>query len=432
MVYDLVLRRAQLRQHRDTVDIGITDGRIVAIAPRIEAPARDEIDAAGRLVTEPFVDCHFHVDKAFTGVTMGRFRYPLRSLPEIDAAFAAEARAGDTGGAVPYHGPHPLDLHRVLKRRYTIENVAERVGKALELALVHGTLAMRVFVDVDPIQRLTALRAVLGARERVADRMSVQVCAFPQDGLLDSPEMATLMEEAMHLGADVVGGIPWVEPDDTAAQAHIDWCFSLARRFDRGVHMLCDDTPDPNSRTLEMVAARTIRDGYQGRVAASHNGALRLYPDEHAAKVIDLVRQAEMHIVVIPSLNLLGTLTRVEEMLAAGINVCCGQDDLDNFFYPLGRANMLDAMHLIVHIAHLATPQGFETAYDIVTRQGARALGLERYAIEAGADANLLIFEGKTLHEVLQMQADRAYVIARGRVVATTTRLWQVAPLTQA
>ncbi|MGQ0569645.1 MAG: amidohydrolase family protein [Armatimonadota bacterium] len=408
MPYDLVIHRAQLRQRGGLVDIGIADGKIAVIEARLEPGAHDEIDAAGRLVTEPFVDCHFHIDKSFLGAATGRFDYPL-------------------GGH--HDGIPPLERHRALKAEYTIEGVAERMGRALELALIHGTLAVRMFVDVDPVQGLTALNAALVARKRFADRMTLQICAFPQEGTLGNPETLALMEQAMDLGADVVGGIPWVEANDAAVQLHVDHCFSLARRFGRQIHMLCDDTPSPSSRTLEMVAARTIREGFYGRVCSSHNGALRFYPDADASKVIDLVRQAGIHAVVIPTVNLLGALTRIEELLAAGVNVCAGQDDLDNFFYPLGCADMLDSMNFIVHLAHLATPRGFETAFDIVTRNGARALGLTGFGVEVGADANLLIFEGKNLHEVLQMHAARSFVIARGRVAAITTRAQHVAPV---
>lgn len=411
MSFDLIIRHAQLRQRGGLVDIGIAEGKVAGITGHLASPGRQEIDAAGRLVTEPFVDCHFHVDKSFTGASVGRFAYPLTT-----------PAGGDPGA-------RPLEQHRALKPGYTVEGVAERVARALDLALLHGTLAVRMFVDVDPIQGHTALRGVLRARERFSDRMTLQVCAFPQEGRLADPDTFGLMEQALDLGADVVGGIPWVEPDREAAQVHIDHCFALATRFNRDVHLLCDDTPNPQSRTLEMTALAALRAGYHARVSASHNGALRFYPDEDAARVIGLVREAGIHAVVIPAVNLLGTLTRVEDLLRAGVNVCAGQDDLDNFFYPLGRADMLDAMHLLVHVAQLATPPGLETAFDVVTRNGARALRLKDYGIEIGAEANLLIFDGRNLHEVVQMHADRKYVIARGHVVATTTRQQSVVPV---
>ncbi|MDR7535125.1 MAG: amidohydrolase family protein [Armatimonadota bacterium] len=402
MPYDLVIRRAQLRGRATLADIAIAGPRIAAVAGRIEAPGRQEIDAAGRLVTEPFVDCHFHIDKAFTGTLVGRFAYPLR----------------DPDGIAP--GADPVAQHRALKPGYTVDGVAARIERALALALGHGTLAVRMFVDVDPIQRLVALRAALRARDRYGDRMTLQICAFPQEGGMRDAATVALMEEALALGADVVGGIPWIEPDADAAQEHIARCFALAVRADRDVHLLCDDLPDPRSRTLEMAAAAAIRHGYHGRLACSHAGALRSYAEDHARAVIDLVRTAGAHIVVIPTLNLLGTLTRVEALLAAGVTVCCGQDDLDNFFYPLGRADMLEAAAFLVHAARLTTPQGLETAFDCVTRHGARALRLADYGLHAGARADLVVFEARTVHEALQMQAPRAYVIARGRVVATT------------
>ncbi len=399
-----MIRRARLRQRGGLVDIGIDGGKIAAIAGRIDAPGHREIDAAGRLVTEPFVDCHFHIDKSFTGESVGRFTYPLQDVPGIDA------RA------------HPLEQHRVLKRDYTVDGVTERIERALDLALLHGTLAVRMFIDIDHVQRHTALRAALRARERFGHRMRLQICAFPQEGGVRDPETFALMEQAMDLGADVVGGIPWVELDEAAARDHVDRCFALARRFNRDVHLLCDDLPDPRSHTLEMAAAAALREGYQGRLACSHNGALRFYQDAEAARVIGLVRQADIHAVVIPMLNLLGTLTRVEDLMAAGVNVCCGQDDLDNFFYPLGRADMLESAFVLVHVAHLGTPEGLETAFDCVTRNGARALGLTGYGIEVGAEANLVVFDARNVHEALRTHADCNYVIARGRVVATTTR----------
>lgn len=422
MSYELVIRHAQLRQRAGLVDIGIRGEKIAAIEPRIASAGAREIDAAGRLVTEPFVDCHFHIDKSFYGATVGRYDYPLRPLQQPEEKFEGEVRSGMQEYELLHNNVVPIEHTWAFKKRYTAADVAERVGRALELALIHGTLAVRMFADVDSFAGLRALKGVLLAREQFKRTMALQVCAFPQEGLLTNPASVDLMRQAMEMGADVVGGIPFVELDEEGARRHIDLCFELARQFDRDVHMLCDDAPNPNFRTLEMVAAKTIREGYQGRVSSSHNGALRTYPDAHAARVINLVRQARINIVANPHVNALGTLTRVNEFLAAGVNVCSGQDDLDNFYYPLGRGDLLDSMNFMVHLASLATPLGFEIAFDIVTRNGAQTLGLPSFGLEVGAEANLLVFDGRNLHEVLQMQAERLHVIARGRVVAGTTR----------
>ncbi|MDQ7841574.1 MAG: amidohydrolase family protein [bacterium] len=422
MTFDLIIRRAQLRQRGGLTDIGITGGRIAAVETRLPSEGAAEIDAAGRLVTEPFVDCHFHIDKSFFGEAVGRYDYPLKPLSGPGELFEGEVRSGMQEYELLHSNVVPIEHTWAFKRQYTPTEVAERVGRALELALAHGTLAMRMFVDVDSFAGLRALEGVLLARERFGRTMTLQVCAFPQEGLLTNPAAFDLMRQAMDMGADVVGGIPFIELDDEGARRHIDYCFDLAKRYDRDVHMLCDDAPNPNFRTLEMLAAKTIREEYHGRVSSGHNGALRVYPDAHAARVINLVRQARINIVANPNVNALGTLTRVNELMAAGVNVCSGQDDLDNFYYPLGRADLLDSMNFMVHLAHLATPQGFEVAFDIVTRNGARTLGMSGYGLEVGAEANLLIFDGSNLHDVLQMQADRNYVIARGRIVASTTR----------
>ena len=422
MPHDLIIRRVQLRGRAELVDIAIDGGRFTRIAEGIDHTGREEIDAAGRLATEPFVDAHFHIDKSFYGETMGRYRYPLQELAPTGSDFADEPRSG----MIEYEQFHdnvvPIEATWAFKRAYTVADVAERVGRALRLAVRHGTLAVRMFVDVDSHAGLTALRGVLHARERFAEIMDLQVCAFPQEGLATNPRTHDLLTEAIGEGADVVGGLPWVEWDDLAAQQHIDFCFELAQKHDLDLHFLCDDTDNPNARTLERVAIKALRTGYLGRVSSGHNGALRHYPDVHAAKVIQLVRQAGMSITANAHVNALGTYTRVPELLRAGVNVCVGQDDLDNFYYPLGRADLLEAVHYTVHLARLATPRGFEVAFDIATHNGAKALRLREHGIAEGHPANLQIFAAANLHQVIQMNAERNYVISRGRVVVETRR----------
>ncbi|MCO5175179.1 MAG: amidohydrolase family protein [Trueperaceae bacterium] len=420
---DLIVRNAQLRQRAGLVDIGVADGVITAIEPRITGAGRREIDAAGRLVTEPLVDCHFHIDKSFFGEVTGRYDYPLKEREaKAAASFEGEPRSGMLDYEMSHENVVPIEETWAFKRTYTVDDVAQRIGRALDLAISYGTLAMRMFVDVDSFAGLTALEGAVKARERYGATMDLQICAFPQEGLRTNEESFELMERALVSGADVVGGLPWVEWTDAAASAHIDFCFELAKRFDKDVHFLCDDAPDPMSRTLEMVAAKTIATGFNGRVSSSHNGALRHYPDAHAVRVINMLKQAGVNMVANANVNSLGTYTRVPELLAAGVNVSFGQDDLDNFYYPLGRADMLDVMNFTVHMAHLATPRGFETAFDIGTFNGARTLRLDRYGIAVGNPANMLVFAGHNAHQVLQMQSDRNYVISKGHVVCETNR----------
>ncbi|MBX3141146.1 MAG: amidohydrolase family protein [Trueperaceae bacterium] len=420
---DLIVRNAQLRQRAGLVDIGVADGVITAIEPRITGAGRREIDAAGRLVTEPLVDCHFHIDKSFFGEVTGRYDYPLKEREaKAAASFEGEPRSGMLDYEMSHENVVPIEETWAFKRTYTVDDVAQRIGRALDLAISYGTLAMRMFVDVDSFAGLTALEGAVKARERYGATMDLQICAFPQEGLRTNEESFELMERALVSGADVVGGLPWVEWTDAAASAHIDFCFELAKRFDKDVHFLCDDAPDPMSRTLEMVAAKTIATGFNGRVSSSHNGALRHYPDAHAVRVINMLKQAGVNMVANANVNSLGTYTRVPELLAAGVNVSFGQDDLDNFYYPLGRADMLDVMNFTVHMAHLATPRGFETAFDIGTFNGARTLRLGRYGIAVGNPANMLVFAGHNAHQVLQMQSDRNYVISKGQVVCETNR----------
>lgn len=420
---DLIIRNAQLRRRAGLVDVGVAGGVITAIEPHIAGSAVREIDAAGRLVTEPLVDCHFHIDKSFFGEVTGRYDYPLKEGRKTSSAsYEGEPRSGMLDYEASHENVVPIEDTWAFKQAYTVEDVAQRIGRALDLALRHGTLAMRMFVDVDSFAGLTALEGAVKARQRYGATMDLQICAFPQEGLRTNEASFELMEQALASGADVVGGLPWVEWTDAAASEHIDYCFELAQRFDKDLHFLCDDTPDPMARTLEMVAAKTIATGFGGRVSSSHNGALRYYPDAHAVRVINMLKQAGVNMVANANVNSLGTYTRVPELLAAGVNVSFGQDDLDNFYYPLGRADMLDVMNFTVHMAHLATPTGFETAFDIGTLNGARTLRLKEFGLAVGKPANMLVFAGHNPHEVLQMQSERNYVISKGRVVSETNR----------
>lgn len=421
MAFDLIVRNAQLRQRDGLVDIGVADGVITAMEPRLADTGTREIDAAGRLVTEPLVDCHFHIDKSFFGDVTGRYEYPLKEgSREAAASFEGEPRSGMLDYEMSHDNVVPIEETWAFKRAYTVDDVASRIGRALDLAIKYGTLAMRMFVDVDSFAGLTALEGAVKARERYGATMDLQICAFPQEGLRTNEESFELMERALVSGADVVGGLPWVEWTDAAASEHIDYCFELGERFGKDIHFLCDDTPDPMSRTLEMVAAKTIATGLKGRVSSSHNGALRMYPDAHAIRVINMLYLAGVNMVANANVNSLGTYTRVPELLAAGVNVSFGQDDLDNFYYPLGRADMLEVMQFTVHMAHLATPRGFETAFDMGTFNGARTLRLDGYGIAVGNPANMIVFDGHNAHEVLQMQSDRNYVISKGQVVSET------------
>ena len=421
MPLDIKLREAQLRRAPKLVDIGIADGRIVAVADRLDDPAERTIEVAGRLVTPGFADPHCHIDKSFFGELTGRYDY-LRTPQRPDDATLAKYRGQPRSGMGDMEEVHanvvPLFESWVFKEGYTVDAVAERMLRALRTAAANGVLAMRMFCDVDSHAGLTPVSAGLRVREQLRGVMSLQVVAFPQEGIFTDPGTEALLEEAMVLGADVVGGLPFVEWTADDMQRHVLHCFDLAARFKRDLHFLCDDTSDPSARTLEMVAVAKLRSGFKGSVASSHNGALSTYPEEHRVRVISLLRQAGVRMVANAHVNLLGTYTAVPELLQAGVLVAAGQDDIDNFYYPLGQPDPLEVAFCVVHAARLAHEEGMEQVFDMVTRNACTVMGLPDPTLTVGSEANLVVHEARHVRDAIRYRYPRPYVISRGRVIA--------------
>lgn len=424
MSYELVIREAQLRGHADLTDIAIQGGRIVAIRPALSVEGAEVIEAAGRLVVPGFVDSHFHIGKSFFGRDTHRYDYRRaeEKPTELETRYRRRYRSAMGDLEVYHENVVPLVRQWAWKEAYTVDGVADRICEALSLGLSNGVTACRMFVDVDSYARLIEFEGALEARRRLGGLMQLQICPFPQEGLDADPETASLVEKAMQEGADVVGGLPHVEWTEDLCRRHVDFCFELAARFDAPLHFLCDDVADPMSRTLEYVAARTIQTGTYGRVASSHNGALTTYPDTHAVRVIDMIRDAEMNICCNSHVNLLGILTRVHELVDAGVNVSVGQDDLDNFYYPFGKEDPLEWGWSLAHAGHFAYPKGIEQVFDMLTVNGARTLGLEGYGLEEGCRADLVVLDCCHPREAIQFQVDRLHVISGGRRVGGTKR----------
>ncbi len=430
MAYDLVIRSAQLRGSPTLTDIGIIGGRIATIAPGLEAEGAQVIDADGRLVVPGFVDSHVHIGKSFYGRDTGRWDYARAEWqPEgLQERYRRRSKSAMADYEMRAENVVPILKTWAWKEAYTAEDVARRIGDVLTLALANGVVASRMFIDVDSFAGLVELEGAFEAKRRFGDLMQLQICPFPQEGVAADPPTAGLMRQAMERGADVVGGLAWVEWTDDLAKEHIDLVFQLAQEFDKPVHFLCDDAKNPMARTLELVAAKTLQTGWFGRSASSHNGALSSYPDAHAYKVMNLVRSAEMNISCNSQVNLLGAITRVHELVDLGVNVSIGQDDVDNFYYPFGRCDPLEWAWSMAHAGSFAYPRGIEQVFDMITVNGARTLGLRDYGLEEGKRADLVVLDCRHPHDAIQFQVDRRHVITNGRRVAGTTRETWVAP----
>ncbi|HZS01478.1 MAG TPA: amidohydrolase family protein [Chloroflexota bacterium] len=403
---DLVIRNARVRGRPEPVDVGISGERVEAVAPRLSATAAREIDAGGRLVSPAFVNLHLHADKSLLGEVM---------RPNLSGTL-----------------PEAIEITNDFKRNYDPQEVAQRAGRVVEAGIRNGTTFFRLFADVGTIGGVRPAEGLLLVRERYRDLAEIQVVAFPQEGLIRDPGAEALIEQALDLGCDVVGGLPWYEYTDDEARQHVDICFRIAEKYGRDIHMLVDDTDDPNSRSLEYLALKTMRMGYQGRVAASHCGAMAGYNDVYAAKVIGMVAEAGITISVNAQINLVcsarldreprrrGT-ARVKELLAAGVNVVSSQDDVNDPYYPFGKPDQLEVALFMAHTAQLTLPHELETVWDMVTVNAARAARLQGYGLEPGCWADLVVIDAPSVHEALRLQPPRRHVFRRGREVARTS-----------
>ncbi len=328
-IYDLIIQQARLRGNSEgLVDIGISGGRIVEISAKIENDARINLNANGNLVTESFVNPHLHLCKVYT-----------LEMASDDAL--KEYHGADMGKAMT-----AIELAARVKEKYAEEWIIKNVRRALVEAARYGNTHIRAFADVDNKARLEGVKALIRAREEFRGIVDVQVVAFAQDGILREPGAADLMEEAMGLGADVAGGIPWIEYSEEDIQAHIRFIFDLGVRYDKDVSMLVDDAGDPGLRSLEGMALEALRRGWQGRVLAHHARAMALYPTPYFQKVAALLKKARMGVVSDPHTGPLHA--RVRELLQEEALVCLGQDDISDAYYPYGRNNMLEVAFLAV------------------------------------------------------------------------------------
>ncbi len=403
---DLLVTHANLPDGRQDMAIAVRDQRIVEVAPsaQLAAAAAQTLDAAGQLVSPPFVDAHFHLDSTLS--------YGLPRVNQSGTLLEGIALWGE------------------LKPTLTQDAIVERALAYCDGAVAQGLLAIRSHVDVCDA-RLLAVEALLHVRERVKPYLDLQLVAFPQDGVLRSPNALEHLKRALDLGVDVVGGIPHFERTmaDGAASVKL-LCEEAARRGLR-VDMHCDETDDPLSRHIETLAEQTHRLGLQGRVAGSHLTSMHSMDNNYASKLIALMREAGVAAIANPLINIVlqgrydtypkrRGMTRVPELLAAGIDVAFGHDCVLDPWYALGNADMLDVAHMGLHVAQMTGPAAMQQCFDAVTSTPAKILGLEGYGLAAGCQADFVLLQARDPIEAIRLRATRLAVVRRGRIVART------------
>jgi cytosine deaminase len=316
-----------------------------------------------------------------------------------------------------------------IKRNYTVDEIADRASRVLERALENGYSRLRTHVDVDPIGGTRPAEGLIRARDRFRDLIDIQIVAFPQEGIVKSPGTEALMREVMKLGVDVVGGMPFNEASPADSRRHIEIVFDIARQFDADIDMHVDETDDPMARTLEVLAELTIANGWQGRVTAGHTCALASYPRDYADRVIGRLHEANVHMIANPATNLMlqGRLddypkrrgvTQVKELLAAGVNVACGQDCVHDTFYPFGQNDPLEIAFLLCHASQMSQPDEILTVMDMVTLNGAKALRVPDFNVAVGSVADLVVLDARNAREAFATRSPRRWVIRKGKLIA--------------
>jgi len=403
-MFDLIIRNANLPDGLTGIDIAVADGIIKETAPRLDASAKREIEAAGRLVTPPFVDSHFHLDSTLT-----------YGQPRVNAS------------GTLLEG---IELWGELKPALTIENFKARALHLCRWAMARGTLAVRSHVDVSD-DRLLAVQALLEVREEIKPYIDLQLVAFPQDGYLRLPGSAANLARALDMGVDVVGGIPHFERTMADGAASIKTLCELAAERGLRVDMHCDESDDPLSRHIEMLTYQTQRLGLQGRVTGSHLTSMHSMDNYYVSKLIPLMAEAQMHVVANPLINITlqgrhdtypkrRGMTRVKELMEAGINVAFGQDALLDPWYSFGSHDMLEVAHMGLHVAQMTGAEQLRQIFAAVTYNGAKVMGQEGYGLAPGCRADIVILQAADVHEALRLKPARLFVIRRGKIISET------------
>jgi cytosine deaminase len=401
---DLIVRHCNLPDGRQDVDVGVQAGRITAVQTTLPAQAAQELDAHGQLLTPPFVDAHFHMDATLS--------YGLPRVNQSGTLLEGIALWGE------------------LKPQLTQDALVDRAMAYCDWAVAKGLLAIRTHVDVCD-ERLLAVEALLHVRERVKPYIDLQLVAFPQDGVLRSPGALNHLKRALDMGVDVVGGIPHFERTmSQGAESVRILCEEAARRGLR-VDMHCDESDDPLSRHIETLAFETQRLGLQGRVAGSHLTSMHSMDNYHVSKLLPLMKEAGVAAIANPLINITlqgrhdtypkrRGMTRVPELLAAGVPVAFGHDCVMDPWYSLGSGDMLEVAHMGLHVAQMTGQAAMRQCFEAVTTAPAGILGLDGYGIAPGCHADFVLLQASDPIEAIRLRATRLAVVRRGQVVSLT------------
>jgi cytosine/creatinine deaminase len=402
-VLDLLITNATLPDGRTGMAVAVQSGKIIEVSPALHAAAAQSVDAQGLLLSPPFCDAHFHMDTTLT---------------------AGQPRVNESGTLL-----EGIQIWAELKPTLTVDNYIERALKYCDMAVAKGILAIRSHVDTsDP--RLLAVEALLDVKKRVADRIDLQLVAFPQDGVQRSQGGRENLERALDMGVDVVGGIPHFERTMSEGAASVKLLCEIAAARGKMVDMHCDESDDPHSRHIETLAFEAQRLGLQGRVTGSHCTSMHSMDNYYASKLIPLIAESGVSVIANPLVNihLQGRhdtypkrrgMTRVPELMAAGVTVAFGHDDVQDPWYPLGSGDMLEVAHMGLHVAQMTSVKGIQACFDAVTSNAAKVMQLDGYGIAAGCEASFVLLQARDAVDAIRVRANRLKVWKKGRLLVS-------------
>jgi cytosine deaminase len=401
---DLLVTNATLPDGRTGMAVAVQGGRITEVAGGLQAPAHETVDAGGYLLSPPFCDPHFHMDATLS--------YGLPRVNESGTLLEGIALWGE------------------LKPLLKAEDMIERALAYCDWAVARGLLAIRSHVDTsDP--SLLPVEAMLEVKRRVAPYIDLQLVAFPQDGVLRSKGGVDNLQRALDLGVDVVGGIPHFERTMEQGAASVKLLCETAARRGLLVDMHCDETDDPMSRHIETLAFEAQRLGLQGRVNGSHCTSMHSMDNYYASKLIPLIAESGVSVVANPLINITlqgrhdtypkrRGMTRVPELMAAGVDVAFGNDCVMDPWYGMGSADMLETAHMGLHVAQMTSQKGIRACFDAVTVNAAKVMHLENYGLHAGCDASFVLLQAHSPGDAIRLRANRLKVWRKGQLLAQT------------
>lgn len=402
----LLIKNAKLRGQEGLTCILIEDGKISRIGDGITMEGISTVDAGGNLVIPPFIDPHVHLDAVLSAGDLSR---PNKSGTLLEA----------------------IDIWGERKPFLTKDILKENAREVVNWYIANGVLQVRTHADCsDPT--LVTVESLVELRDEVRDLIDIQIVAFPQDGIFTKPDGEALLRKALEIGADVVGGAPHIEYTREDGVKDVETVYRLAEEFDKLIDIHIDETGDPHSRFIEVMAKENINRGWQGRAAASHTTAMHNYNNDYAFKLLGILKKADMNMITNPFDNSVlqnrtdgyprkRGHTRVDELLARGVNVCIGHDSIMDPWYSMGKGNMIAAANLLAHTAHMNGYDQITMLMDMITVRSARTLNIEdSYGLEVGKPADLVILDARNDAEAVRLTSECLYVIRRGKIISRT------------